>query len=596
MTMTSGAAFRDLLRRMVRAGGRRRVAKLAGLQLGAAVSESLGLAMLLPLLRMIQLPGGDAPAELGESAGTGFAPLDRLIGALDPAAGLIAVLLVFVVLTVIRGLLLYGREVHSFHLTVDLAAQLRADLFGAAARAPWRVLASEPRGHLLGLLTTEVDRIVTGTVMLLRLPALGVMAVAQITVAALISPTLTLAALAIGGLSGVAVRRRSRSSFAQGTRQTGLHAAASREVRDFLDGLKPAKGQGVEARHAAVSATALRETGLGMLSFVRASANARLMMQVVGVIALSGLVVVGALILKVPGPELILLAVICGRLLPMAQEFQQSAQRVAHMLPALVAVNAAAARLARQAGPAVARPALPAADHAPEIRLKGVRLSHPGDPAAPETSSSQTVLDGVDASFPAGSVTAIIGPSGAGKTTLIDLLLGLLPPDDGTVTFDGRPLDEALAAAWRPRAGWVPQETFLTDASLRQNLLWSADPERHASDDTALMAAIEAAGLAPVVAGLPEGLDTPLGDRGSRLSGGERQRVTIARALIRQPRLLLLDEPSSALDAETEQRLCDTLATLKGRTTVVVITHRPAILEVADQVLRLEDGRFVTGS
>jgi ATP-binding cassette subfamily C protein len=552
--------------------------------------------MLLPLLRMIQLPGGDAPAELGESAGTGFAPLDRLIGALDPAAGLIAVLLVFVVLTVIRGLLLYGREVHSFHLTVDLAAQLRADLFRAAARAPWQVLASEPRGHLLGLLTTEVDRIVTGTVMLLRLPALGVMAVAQITVAALISPTLTLAALAIGGLSGVAVRRRSRSSFAQGTRQTGLHAAASREVRDFLDGLKPAKGQGVEARHAAVSATALRETGLGMLSFIRASANARLMMQVVGVIALSGLVVVGALILKVPGPELILLAVICGRLLPMAQEFQQSAQRVAHMLPALVAVNAAAARLARQAGPAVVRPALPAADHPPEIRLKGVRLSHPGDPAAPETSSSQTVLDGVDASFPAGSVTAIIGPSGAGKTTLIDLLLGLLPPDDGTVTFDGRPLDEALAAAWRPRAGWVPQETFLTDASLRQNLLWSADPERHATDDAALMTAIKAAGLAPVVAGLPDGLDTPLGDRGSRLSGGERQRVTIARALIRRPRLLLLDEPSSALDAETEQRLCDTLAALKGRTTVVVITHRPAILEVADQVLRLEDGRFVTGS
>lgn len=594
MTMTSGAAFRDLIRRMVRAGGRRRVAQLASLQLGAAVSESLGLAMLLPLLRMIQLPGGDAPAELGETAGTGFGPLDRLIGTLDPAAGLIAVLLIFVVLTVVRGLLLYGREVHSFHLTVDLAAQLRADLFGAAARAPWRVLASEPRGHLLGLLTTEVDRIVTGTVMLLRLPALGVMAVAQITVAALISPTLTLAALAIGGLSGIAVRRRSRSSFAQGTRQTGLHAAASREVRDFLDGLKPAKGQGVEARHAAVSATALRETGLGMLSFIRASANARLMMQVVGVIALSGLVVVGALILKVPGPELILLAVICGRLLPMAQEFQQSAQRVAHMLPALVAVNAAAARLARQAGPAVARPALPAADHAPEIRLKGVRLSHPGDPSAPETSGSQTVLDGVDASFRAGSVTAIIGPSGAGKTTLIDLLLGLLPPDDGTVTFDGRPLDEALAAAWRPRAGWVPQETFLTDASLRQNLLWSADPERHATDDAALMTAIEAAGLAPVVAGLPDGLDTPLGDRGSRLSGGERQRVTIARALIRRPRLLLLDEPSSALDAETEQRLCATLAALKGRTTVVVITHRPAILEVADQVLRLEDGRFVT--
>ncbi|WP_372012683.1 ATP-binding cassette domain-containing protein [Tistrella mobilis] len=590
MTMTSGAAFRDLIRRMVRAGGRRRVARLAGLQLGAAVSESLGLAMLLPLLRLIQLPGSDNAADA--AAGTGIGFIDRLIGTLSPAAGLMIVLGLFVVLTVIRGLLLYGREVQSFHLTVDLAAQLRGDLFRAAAGAPWRVLAAEPRGHLLGLLTTEVDRIVNGTVMLLRLPALGVMAVAQIVVAALISPTLTLIALAIGGLSVMAVRRRSKSSFAQGTRQTGLHAAASREVRDFLDGLKPAKGQGVEARHAAISATALRDTGLGMLAFIRASANARLVMQLVGVLALSGLVATGALVLQLPGPELILLAVICGRLLPMAQEFQQSAQRVAHMLPAIVALNAATARLNRQARPAV--PAnLPApGDHAPDIRLAGVSLSHPGDAAAGTAADGQRVLDRVDARFPAGSVTAIIGPSGAGKTTLIDLLLGLLPPDAGQITIDGRPLDESLAALWRPLAGWVPQETFLTDASLRRNLLWSADPDRHAVDDDALMAAIEAAGLGPLVASLPAGLDTPLGDRGSRLSGGERQRVTIARALIRRPRLLLLDEPSSALDAETEQLLCATLNALKGETTVVVITHRPAILAVADQVLRLEDGRF----
>ncbi|MFD0391318.1 ATP-binding cassette domain-containing protein [Tistrella bauzanensis] len=531
MTMTSGAAFRDLLRRLLRAGGRRRVASLASLQLGAAVSESLGLALLLPLLRMIQLPGGDVPAELSTSTGTGFTSLDRLIATLDPATGLIAVLSVFVVLTVIRGLLLYGREVHSFHLTVDLAAQLRGDLFNAAARAPWRVLASEPRGHLLGLLTTEVDRMVTGTIMLLRLPALAIMATAQIVVAALISPTLTLAALTIGGLSALAVRRRSKSSFAQGTRQTGLHAAASREVRDFLDGLKPAKGQGVEARHADVSATALRATGLGMLSFIRASANARLGMQVVGVIALSALVVTGALILKVPGPELILLAVICARLLPMAQEFQQSAQRVAHMLPALVALNSTERRLNGPSGrEGMPPPAMTVPDHAPSLRLDNVCLAHQpdahslltgGNAPRPKDSDStgQMVLNGASAVFPAGQITAVVGPSGAGKTTLIDLLLGLLPPDRGVVSIDGAPLGEALAATWRRQVGWVPQEPFLTDASLRDNLIWSADPDRHAVDDEALIRMLDLAGLTPVLAGLPQGLDTPLGDRGSRLSG-----------------------------------------------------------------------------
>ncbi|MEN2976570.1 ABC transporter ATP-binding protein (plasmid) [Tistrella bauzanensis] len=620
--MTAGPAFRRLLSRLIAAGGRGRITRLAILQVAAAVSESLSLALLLPLLRMIQLPGTDgASTAAGGQTGSGWTAIDRLLGGLSPAQALVAVLVVFVGITLLRGLLLRAREVHGFHLSVDMAAHLRAGLFGAAARAPWRVLAREPRGRLLGLLTGEVDRISNGITMLLRLPALAVMAVAQIAVAAWISPPLTLAALLIGGFSAMVVRRRSRASFQQGTMLSTRHAVAAREVRDFLDGLKPAKGQGVELRHARNSASALRDTGLGMLTFIRDSATTRMVMQSVGAIAMAVLIIIGALGLKLPGPELILLAVICARLLPMAQEFQQSAQRVAHMLPALVALEAAERRLNGTADPTTDLPqAMPVPDHAPRLQLDAVFLAHRPDahaqPDAPTRSdiptrsdaagleamdgetvgeaeaAGQMVLNGASAVFPAGRITAVVGPSGAGKTTLIDLLLGLLPPDRGVVSIDGAPLDEALATSWRRQVGWVPQEPFLTDASLRDNLIWSADPDRHPVDDGTLIRMLDLAGLTPVLAGLPQGLDTPLGDRGNRLSGGERQRVTLARALLRRPRLLLLDEPTSALDTATEAGIRTMLTALKGEATVIVITHRPALLETADQVLHMADGQF----
>ncbi|GAA1916895.1 ABC transporter ATP-binding protein [Nocardioides hwasunensis] len=199
------------------------------------------------------------------------------------------------------------------------------------------------------------------------------------------------------------------------------------------------------------------------------------------------------------------------------------------------------------------------------------------------------VLRGVDIDVPTGSSLAVVGSSGAGKSTLVDIILGLQTPTGGTVEAGGISIFDNLPA-WQRRVAVVPQEVTLLDASIGENIAFDEDV-----DVDRLEAAVERAQLVDLVRGLPDGLDTMAGERGSRLSGGQRQRIGIARALYRNPSLLVLDEATSALDNETERRLTDTIESLHGSVTVVVVAHRLSTVRHCDRLIFMEEGR-VTAS
>ena len=204
-------------------------------------------------------------------------------------------------------------------------------------------------------------------------------------------------------------------------------------------------------------------------------------------------------------------------------------------------------------------------------------------------SDAQTpVLDGVNLTIRAGSSTALVGGSGAGKTTLANVLLGLLPPASGEVRADGVDVFDHLPA-WQNGIGFVAQDVFHLHGTFAQDIAFELDPAR--IDRERLWRAIEQAQLVDVIRGLPKGIDTEVGDRAVRLSGGQRQRIGIARALYRQPSFLLLDEATSALDNETEQQITETLRALHGQLTMVVIAHRLSTVRDVDQIVLLEDGR-----
>jgi thiol reductant ABC exporter CydD subunit len=213
------------------------------------------------------------------------------------------------------------------------------------------------------------------------------------------------------------------------------------------------------------------------------------------------------------------------------------------------------------------------------IVVEALTVSYPG--------RAEPALSGLSLTVKPGEILALAGPSGCGKSTLLGVLLGLVAPSTGSVRVGGVALGELDRRAWHERLAWMPQRPHLFNASILENVRAG----RAEASEPEVLAALGAAGLGDVVRELPRGLHTPLGEQGAGLSAGERQRLGLARAFVRDAPLLLLDEPTAALDAATERELLDTIRGIARGRTVVVAAHRPALLALADSVVRLAPAR-----
>jgi len=217
-----------------------------------------------------------------------------------------------------------------------------------------------------------------------------------------------------------------------------------------------------------------------------------------------------------------------------------------------------------------------------EIVLDSVNFSYP--------ENSSKTIDNLNLHIQSGEIVAFVGPSGAGKTTLIDLILGVLNPDTGKINISG--VDPLSAIAdWPGAIGYVPQDVVIINGTVRENITLGFEPS--VTNDSDVIEALEIAHLRDFIETLPDGLDTEVGERGTKLSGGQRQRLGIARAMFTKPKLLVLDEATSSLDGETEAAISSSIHSLAGKVTVILIAHRLSTVREANQVVYLESGRIV---
>ncbi len=277
--------------------------------------------------------------------------------------------------------------------------------------------------------------------------------------------------------------------------------------------------------------------------------------------------------------QLGLLAAASVRLMPLTNRIIMAMNMIHHARPGLHLLDQELSRT----GERTRRPAQPGGDSFKnEISLRDVSYSFAG--------GERTALSGVSLTIRRGDCVGLIGASGAGKSTLADIILGVLQPDRGEIAVDGRVM-AATAMGFAVRAGYVPQRIAIFDDSLRRNVAFAVADD--AIDDERVEDALKQAQLLEFVRGLPQRLDTKLGEHGQRLSGGERQRIGIARALYHLPDLLVLDEATSALDLQTEHDFNDTIKALRGRVTVIVIAHRLSTVKICDRLILLDHGRIV---
>lgn len=221
-------------------------------------------------------------------------------------------------------------------------------------------------------------------------------------------------------------------------------------------------------------------------------------------------------------------------------------------------------------------------DFREEIRFNNVSYRYPN--------TEKYILKNMDFTIRARTSIGLIGPSGAGKSTLVDVLLGLLVPEQGNITMDGVDIRE-LGIKWNRNIGYVPQSVYLTDSNIRNNIAFGIMEEQ--IDDNRVWNALEMAQLSEFVSKLPKGLDTQVGERGVKFSGGQRQRVAIARALYLNPDILILDEATAALDNETERTLMEAIESLQGRKTLVIVAHRLTTIKNCDYIYEVVDGKIM---
>ncbi len=198
------------------------------------------------------------------------------------------------------------------------------------------------------------------------------------------------------------------------------------------------------------------------------------------------------------------------------------------------------------------------------------------------------VIENASFNITRGQTVAFVGASGAGKSTMVDVMLGLLPPKYGKIYADGMNIYKNLRT-WQKEIGYIPQAIYLSDDTIRNNVAFGVKEEN--IDENAVMRALEQAQMHEFIEGLPEGLNTFVGDRGVRLSGGQRQRIGIARALYHDPEILVLDEATSALDNETESAVMEAIEKLQGQKTILIIAHRLTTIQNADVIFAVDDGK-----
>ena len=537
----------------------------------AALAEGAGIAALLPLISLV--------IDAESTGGTLTLYVEQVFALAGLELSLGGLLVLIVVALSLKSMLMVLAMAQVGYAAAHVAMDLRLAFIRALLNARWAHFVDRSAGDLASAVSIEPTRAANAYVAACRVLSGGIQLLIYLALSVAISWEVSLVAVAVGAVGIVALNWIVSVSRRAGQNQTKLQKSFMTRLLQGLDGMKPLKAMAREGSLGPLIEGDVRGLNHAQRTIVVSREALNESHEIIRAFAVAGGLYVFVTIWGQPVDDLLVLALLFVRTLQKMSLAQGFYQTTAVNQPAFAFLRSTivAAEQAREPGLGGTTPRLASA-----ISLRDVSFSY----------GRENVLEGVSMTLPAGAFIAVVGSSGAGKTTVADLIIGLLRPQRGEVWIDNVPMCDIDARAWRGMIGYVPQETFLFHDTVMANVTLGDAGISRVEVETALRRA-EAWGF---VAALPEGMDSVVGERGARLSGGQRQRIAIARALIRDPALLILDEATTALDPETEAGIVATVRRLAGEVTVLSISHQPAMRQAADVAYRLEQGRAVLES
>ena len=542
------------------------------LLLAASLFEGVGYILLLPILGYLGLNSSG-----GNEAPESFNPIiDPILNALSPHLSLGLLLLLFFGVLALRAMLTYFATSSTASLKGKFLHHHRASLHHALVTSSWAFLSIKRRSRLTHALTTQSNIIVNGVDTLYRGAATVLTMGVAVVIAAILSWKITLGVLGLSLIILWPLKYFNRRAFQLGDQARHDMVSLFEHSIRYFKGLKSIKASSAEGDVVSFFEDQSHAQAEVFSVLERNHARASLVYQIVSAIFLVSFVYLALTYFPDQKAQIIVLIIIFARLAPRANALQSYANHIAAIFPEYLAAKD------------LRRDAIAASDprdeliSSPNIKealsFSNLDFSYGGNTEAP------AVLTNLNLSFPVKSSTAIVGPSGAGKTTLADIIAGLLSPTVGEVKVDEKILTEAERRGLEQSIQYVTDEDFLFDDSVRKNLLLG---HKDAADND-IWKALEKANADAFVRDLIQGLDTQIGDSGTRLSHGQRQRLSLARGLLGKPQILILDEPTSALSQQDLKQIIDTLKALSQEMIIIIITHDEPSFQWADQMIRVD--------
>jgi len=546
----------------------KRTAVVLVCQIFAGLLEGVGIAAVLPIFSLL-FSGGSPNSMLSKL-------LQQVFDLLHLPMRLEFLLLFVVVAFAMKALMLFLAAVQMGFATAYIAKDLRLGLIRSFARANWPYFVRSSAGAQTFSVTTEAQKASIAYTESCQLVAASLRVAVYILFSMMVSWKVAVAAMMCGGGAFVLLGSLVRMARRAGERQVRLFNRISSRLSDGLSGMKVLKAMGCEDSLFPLLQGDIKSLMKAQRTVVISKHGLNNMHELLLVV----LVCAGMFLFReqmvsdmdVAAVLLLLFAKTLREVNVLQKIWHKIAECAANYLSILKKTEEAAEHRDLYSGKE-----MPSFNHS--IAFSGVTFSY---------SAEREILRGVDLDVKVGSMVSIVGPSGTGKTTFIDLIAGLLQPELGKICVDGVPLQNLDMKQWRRMIGYVQQENKLFHDTLLSNITMgegSPDMER-------VGAVLKMADAWGFVSDMEEGVHTIAGEGGARLSGGQRQRIAIARALYHSQKLLLLDEVTASLDEEAEAEICRVIASLKGMVTVVAISHQAGMMEIADQVYQLKNGKL----
>lgn len=560
------ALFRDLILRL-----RWRFPVLTVWTVLVGISESVSMALMLPLLASVGIAGGAGQGGTGAMLARAL----EMIGARTP----IEVLALIALTAAIQAGLSIGLNIWSTRLARRYQSQRQLEMFVAFMQARWRFLAARRAGDLTNAIVTESERLGRAFAICFSILASVTITAVYIVVSLILTWKITVCLIGLGLVTALAMTKLYKKGFAVGESLAPMNGEVQSLLEQHFAGAKYIKAVAGETRAAERLDLLLKRLAVANAFTASLPGTVRASLDFFALVALAVTIVFGSMSLGVAAGDIVIVLALFGRLFPRVTALQAQLHYLNGNVHAIEAIDRLQKAAEADREPQTEREQPLQMRLPTSLDVRGLRVEF----------GSRAALDGVDVSMSVPGLLAIVGRSGAGKSTLVHCLLGLIEAKAGSIRLGNYELGTASLKAWRQALGYVPQETILFHASIADNMRL-ANPTATIDE---LESAARRAHALEFIQGLPEGFDTVIGDQGVKLSGGQRQRLGIARALVNNPSLLILDEAMSALDPASEAELLQTIEGLRVQMGIVLVTHRVGAAQSADCIYVLDAGRVV---